>query len=106
MPLYVFQDLESGETIELPFAMKTAPRIGEDYLHNGRMYRRIVAPSQVSAGVARATHGYPYASRSLPPGTPGAKHDAKGRPIITSRRHEREFAARHGLVKDGAAVEE
>ena len=45
------------------------------------------------------TSTYPYVSHTLPRNMPGVPADSKGRPIIMSRRHERNVASEHGYIR-------
>ena len=99
MPMYEFVNNRNEEK-EFYFSMANAPEIGsivED--EDGNEWRR-VSSFQVDAGLDQVVHGYPYVSRSAPRNVAGAKCNKQGMPIITSRRHEREFSNRHNLVRD------
>jgi len=96
--LYDFIDDATGETVTLPYDANLVPRIGDEIKHDGRTLRRVFCGDIASAEIARMTWGFPRASNALPKNLPGCKVDKKGRPIITSRKHERELTARHGLV--------
>lgn len=99
MPIYLFQS-DDGSTHEELFAVDEAPRIGDEIVRDGTIYRRVVSFSLDTGKMGRDKQ-YPYVSRGLMRRISGAKHDAKGRPIVESKQHERELAARHDLVKDG-----
>lgn len=98
MPIYTYID-EDGNEIDLMKPVSKMDPIGTVIEHEGRKLTRVFCGSIDAAGIARKTWGYPRASEQLPRGLSGCKHDAKGRPIITSRKHERELTARHGLVE-------
>jgi hypothetical protein len=100
MPLYPFQWTDSGETFEHYFPMAEAPSIGATVTLYGKRARRLPSGAQVSASVATVTHKYPYVSSSLPRNLAGAETTSTGKPIVTSRRHERELMARHNLTRD------
>ena len=88
------------EEKEFYFSMAEAPEIGatvED--EDGTEWRR-VSSFILDAGINTVVHEYPYVSRSAPRNVEGAKCNKMGMPIITSRRHEREYSARHNLVRD------
>jgi hypothetical protein len=97
MPAYEFQT-ESGTIIEVAFAMKDAPAIGSTYNHPvfGDVVR-VPSGTQVSPNFTTST--YPYVSQTLPRNMPGVPADSKGRPIIMSRRHERNVASEHGYIR-------
>ena len=99
MPIYPCIDVHSGEEVEVHRPMSAAPRIGQEFPFEGRIVRR-VASCHVHEGVAAMVHGYPYTSNSLPRNLGGCSTDSAGRPIVRSRRHERELMARHGLERD------
>tara|TARA_R100001510_G_C7649668_1_gene207118 strand:+ start:802 stop:1101 length:300 start_codon:yes stop_codon:yes gene_type:complete len=99
MPMYEFTNTR-GEEKEFFFNMSDAPDIGstvED--EDGNEWTR-VSSFLVDAGMDQVVHGYPYVSRSAPRNAAGAKCNKQGMPIITSRRHEREYAKRHSLTRD------
>lgn len=77
--------------------MAEAPRIGEVITRDGEQLRRVVSSLQIDAGEHRT---YPYVSNALSRRTPGCELTKAGKPIIRSRRHEAEVAARQGLVRD------
>lgn len=97
MPLYPFVD-ESGEVAEFLFAMKDAPSIGATVSIDGKDWVRVASDFTVDPGTNR--YQYPYVSNALPRGLKGCPKDKKGKPIIMSRRHERNIAAMHGYAKD------
>lgn len=43
---------------------------------------------------------YPYVSNRLPRNLEGCKTDTNGKPVIMSKRHEREIASRHGYARE------
>ena len=99
MPVYAFKD-EQGVEAEHFFNSSEAPSIGATVVIEGKNLKRIPAFNVDTAGIARKTHKYPYVSRSLCRNAEGCQTNAKGQPIITSQRHEREVAARHDMAKD------
>ena len=99
MPMYEFTN-NRGEEKEFFFNMSDVPDIGstvED--EDGNEWPR-VSSFVVDAGMGAVVHGYPYVSRSGPRYVAGAKCNNQGMPIITSRRHEKEFSSRHNLTRD------
>ena len=97
--MYQFEN-NRGEEKEFYFSMANAPDIGsviDD--EDGNEWTR-VSSFQLDAGLDNMVHGYPYVSRSAPRHVKGAKTNRQGMPIITSRRHEREFSDRHNLTRD------
>ena len=99
MPIYTCIDVHTCEEVEVHRPMASSPRIGQEFAHEGRTVRR-VASCFVHEGVASVVHGYPYTSNSLPRNLAGCSTDPTGRPIVRSRRHERELMTRHGLERD------
>jgi len=97
MPEYPFRT-ERGETVDLFFPMSKVPSIGATIEHpdHGRIVR-LASSAQVSPNFTTGT--YPYESRALPDTIEGCPRSARGKPIVTSRRHERELMARYGLVR-------
>jgi hypothetical protein len=95
MPAYDFVN-ERGEPVEAFYPMSGVPSIGATVEHpdHGRI-TRVAMAAQVSPNHCTGT--FPVVSHSLPRGLEGAPHDHRGRPIILSRRHERELCARHDL---------
>ena len=97
--IYEFVNDRTGDAVELSFSMNTVPSIGEIIEHEGEKLRRI-AGCQVDAGMEAKVHGYPYVSSSLPRNLKGCDTNRQGKPIVTSRRHEREVISRHGYSRD------
>jgi hypothetical protein len=94
---YEFED-ENGNLVEINLPMREAPSIGSIITHDGRTLRRIASLVQVDPATNRSQ--YPYVSTALPRRLEGCRTDKKGKPIVTSKRHEREIMARHGFEKD------
>jgi len=99
MPVYEFVNVETGEPREFHYQMSAAPIIGEIIKKNGAEYRR-VASFQLDAGMEAKVHGYPYVSNSLPRNLEGCDTNRQGKPLITSRRHEKEIMTRHNLERE------
>lgn len=97
MPLYPFIS-ESGEVYEVSYSMRDAPSIGDIIELDGKKLTRIVSNFTVDPGTNR--NQYPYVSTALPRKLEGCPTNAQGKPIIMSRRHERNIAAMHGYAKD------
>lgn len=97
MPAYLFIT-DDGTCVERVFTMTAAPRIGESFSEHGRRYTRIPSPCSIDPGYNR--NMFPRVSDSLPRNLEGCPCDKLGRPIIRSKRHEREICARYGYVKD------
>jgi hypothetical protein len=96
--IYEFQDLE-GNVVELHFSMKEVPSIGCIITRDGKELTRI-ASTTVQVDPATNRSQYPYVSQCLPRNLAGCKTFRNGKPIVESKRHEREIMARHGYVKD------
>jgi len=95
---YEFQDAD-GNVVEIDMMMRDAPSIGSIIEHDGRRLTRIASVSvQVDPAANRSQ--YPYVSHALPRNLAGCKVANGGKPIVESKRHEREIMARHGYVKD------
>lgn len=97
MPLYPFID-ESGEVQEFMFSMKEAPSIGTTVTIDGKEWIRVASDFTVDPGTNRSQ--YPYVSNALPRNLAGCPTNKQGKPVIMSRRHERNIAAIHGYAKD------
>lgn len=98
--IYVFRDEITGAKVDLDFPSASAPKIGKVIRRNGRRLRRIVSCRLAVDQIARVAGKYPFRSESLPRGCCPDSQDAKGRPIIRSQRHEREFLPRTGYVRE------
>jgi hypothetical protein len=98
MPLYPFIDEATGETVELMYSMSEAPSIGTTVEVDGRVLMRVVADYQIDPATNRSQ--YPYVSSSLPRNLEGCTTNSQGKPVIMSRRHEREVMSRHGYAKE------
>jgi len=97
--IYDFVNDITGKTVELHYSMANVPSIGEVIEHEGEKLRR-KAGCQIDAGIDAKVHGYPYVSSSLPRNLEGCDTNRQGKPIVTSRRHEREVISRHGYSRD------
>jgi len=89
---------ESGGTAEFFYSMSEAPSIGVTVEVDGCRWTRVVSDFTVDPGTNR--YQYPYVSNALPRKLEGCPTNAQGKPIIMSRRHERNIAAKHGYAKD------
>lgn len=98
MPSYAFVDEATGDTCELVFAMKDAPAIGTTVTVDGREWTRVISDFQVDPATNRSQ--YPYVSNALPRNLDGCKTNSQGKPVIMSRRHERNIMAKFGYAKD------
>tara|TARA_R110000803_G_C11989495_1_gene321993 strand:- start:48147 stop:48437 length:291 start_codon:yes stop_codon:yes gene_type:complete len=95
--LYEYYNKETEEIIERNYPMGEYP---DKIKVDGKPFVRIMSTPQISAGVKGIVHGYPYEAKSLPDNLPGCEHTKKGVPIIQSRQHEREIAAREDCHRD------
>jgi hypothetical protein len=100
MPLYEFQLVGGTHRVEKFYSIAEAPDLGTQIEVDGKKYIRIMSTPQIDADVKNRARGYPYVSNALPLELPGAQHTPEGKPIIRSRLHEKEVAARHGLIRD------
>jgi hypothetical protein len=98
MPIYPFKNEVTGEIKEVIYSMTDAPSIGTTVLFDGIGYVRISSDFTVDDGFNR--YQYPYVSNSLPRKLNGCDLTAAGKPIIMSRRHERNIASMHGYDKE------
>jgi len=112
---YLFEDIKTGEEVELDYPFGKAPSIGVivnvppppvecGYVtHHSwdctRALRRIASFSLDSGGIARKTWGYPFVSHALPKGCCPDSCTADGKPIVKSQRHERDILARTGYIR-------
>lgn len=94
---YEFLD-DSGDVVELDLPMREAPSIGSEIVIDGRRLVRIASMMQVDPGTNR--HRYPYVSHALPRRLPGCSTTREGKPIVMSKRHERNIMSQHGFEKD------
>ena len=94
---YEFYD-PSGNVVEIDFPMREAPSIGDIIVRDGVELVRV--PSMVQVDPATNRSQYPYVSTALPRRLQGCKTNRQGKPVIMSKRHEREVMARHGFEKD------
>lgn len=84
--------------MEIEMPMRDAPAIGSIIVRDGKELTRIPSLSvQVDPATNRSQ--YPYISNALPRNLEGCK-TIRGKPVIESKRHEREIMSRHGYVKD------
>ena len=95
--IYEFLDID-GKLVELTYSMKEVPSIGCIINLDGKELKR-VASNSVQVDPATNRPQYPYVSACLPRNLSGCKTQG-GKPIVESKRHEREIMARHGYVKD------
>ncbi len=95
--LYEFLDAD-GNVVEIAMSMRDAPPIGSIIEHEGRQLTRIVSDMQVDPGTNRSQ--YPYVSHALQRRLEGCKTTRDGKPVVMSKRHEREIMSRHGFEKD------
>ena len=104
MPEYPYEDVETGETVDLFRTMAEADSIGAVIEHEGRKLRRLA-----SQGVGTIDAGFhPFTSISQARHDPDApRHDAQGRPQFQSKREVQDFLAKKNarggkeLVWDG-----
>ena len=92
MPTYVFEDIKTGEQVELPLPIRRAPGYGKTIRHEGRTLKRVV---ENSANTIKSFK--PYVTRSVPKHTPGFEHNAKGHCIVQSPAQEKWYAKQSGL---------
>lgn len=95
--IYEFKD-QNGNHVELSMSMAEAPSIGAIITHEGRTLTRVASAMQIDPATNRSQ--YPYVSTALPRKLEGCRTDRSGKPIIESKRHERNIMARHGFEKD------
>lgn len=95
--IYEFTD-KSGNIVEITMTMACAPAIGTTITHEGKKLTRIASTSvQLDSGANRSQ--YPYVSTALPRNLAGCK-SVGGKPLVESKRHERNIMSQHGFEKD------
>jgi hypothetical protein len=95
--IYEYKYEDTGEVVE------RHQSIHEDALTeiDGRKVTRLFGLGLgTNEGTVTNDRKYPYASSRLPRGLEGCKTDRNGKPIITSKKHEREIMARHGYARE------
>lgn len=97
--IYEFENVNTGEKRDFHYLMENAPCIGEIVKHSGNEWRRVVN-FHVDGGMEAKVHGYPYLSSSLPRNLEGCETNSQGKPIITSRNHEKQVMSRHDYERD------
>lgn len=95
--LYEFLD-KDGNVVEISMSMREAPPIGSIIAHDGKQLTRIASSMQVDPATNRSQ--YPYVSNALPRRLPGCSTTRDGKPVVMSKRHERNIMAQHGFEKD------
>jgi hypothetical protein len=99
MPLYLFEDTLTKEHVRLAYTMAEVPSCGDIITVGDHDYRRLPETDlHVDVGLVRWK--YPYVSQSLPRNLDGCKTNRQGKPIIESRSHEANVAAKHGYERD------
>lgn len=92
MPTYVFEDIQTGDQVELPLPMSRAPGYGKTIVHEGRTLKRVVESSCNMIKPFKA-----YVTRVIPKNTKGFKHTPKGHCVVETPRQERQYAKATGL---------
>ena len=95
--IYEYFNRKTDERIERNFPMGKYP---DTVKHNGQTFKRIISVPQISADVKNVVHKYPYVSSALPKKLPGCEHTKDGKPIITSRQHERNIASQENCYRE------
>jgi hypothetical protein len=95
--IYEFKD-ELDNVVEINMPMASVPSIGSIITHNGSRLTRIFSNVQIDVALNRSQ--YPYVSNSLPRNLEGCKSTAIGKPIVMSKKHERNIMSQHGFEKD------
>lgn len=97
MPTYEYRFEDTGEITEVQQSIHADALTAID----GRAVTRMFGlGTGLCTTKAKNDSKYPYASSRLPRNMPGCRSDALGKPIIESKRHERELAARYGLARE------
>lgn len=105
--IYEYEN-SKGERREVASSIKNAPpeeiAINEDGswspTHQGCEVWKRVFTGGLSGYVNPFDNKYPYVSSRLPKNMPGCRVTDKGKPIIESKSHEANIAARHGYRRD------
>ena len=92
MPMYEFEDLATGESVELFFEMQAVPSIGDEITHDGRRLRRVFSRS-VTATAKEFTPFRAVSQAHFHPDAP--RHDKDGVPVFHSQREVNDFTARN-----------
>jgi hypothetical protein len=91
MVLYQFQDIETGEELDLDFPMERAPEIGSLVRYKGRRLKRLV--SRMSQPKVMENRFINYQVQTGTEQATGAEaYDSKGRPMFSSRHRAAEWA--------------
>lgn len=86
MPHYDFEDVATGEAVELFFSMSDAPRVGEVVRRDGRRLRRVWSVNNP----VLARREVSFKAWSLDPWTPGFdRYDTDGQPLVSGKRELR-----------------
>lgn len=97
---YCYRCPECGP-FDIEARMGKAPEALECDTCGGTCERDFAAEGgKVNSAYQSAGNNYPYVSHRLPRHLEGCSCDKSGKPVITSRRHEMEVAARHGYTRD------
>lgn len=97
MTLYPFEDLETGQSVDLDFAMDDAPRIGDVIEHKGRIYRRLptLFHREPEWDCRHVCHQLTSDKRDPENGYEFPHYDKDGKGAFTTRREIEEFQAKH-----------
>lgn len=95
---YEYRFLDTGETVEVdhPMAQDALTEI------DGRAVERVPQWANATIGTGKIVMDkkYPYCSSRLPRNLDGCKTNRVGKPIVQSKRHEREIAAKLGMARE------
>lgn len=98
MPSYSFQDLESGEVVDLAMSSKTVPSIDGVINRGGRRLKRLISRISVPKEFKE------YASKNLCKSTVvtlGLGQDQRGTPVVRTRDEERRVEEHIGSRFEG-----
>lgn len=102
MPLYLFER-EDGSHVEAYYTMANAPSIGSVVEIDGESATRLASCHLPQPEAQRKFERYPYESNALPiytrPNGMELEFGSTGKPIILSKQHESEYAARMNMEK-------
>lgn len=92
MPLYDFEDVDTGEAAEVFYMIADRPDLGAVIQHEGRKLRRVLIPPHLAP-----VRDFEFVSNALPRENvrnPKWPCDAKGRPRFRGKKDVAEYTAR------------
>ena len=106
MPIYSFNDTETGQTIERYYPLAEMPHIGDAIEEDGRKFVRIVDQPRIAV-----SKDHCFVSRSLNRWDPAApRHNEHGQPVFHTKKEVNEYVASqegsmtYGEISDGSCI--